>query len=530
MGATTENILKLQQPGALLHFACILPQTIKDAIELVVKLRERYLWVDRLCILQDDKNEKHSQITQMHEIYSAAYATIVQQSGSDANSSLPGVLPFTRSALAISSGNIDPKMVAIPHFNLQHLLQTSIHSSRGWTMQEVLLSHRCLHFFDKHSTFLCAEKSFHDFDNKPVETPDLIDEEEYKGNRSVTASASIPWQMNPLKPYRKNPKDSTKIQEEWLHYFEIYARIIFSYSGRQLTYQSDILAAFSGLSSAISQLSSTEFLLGTPAISFDLALPWVHLSPLDRRLDSYYENKSLRLPSWTWAAWTGNVTYNLCATTGQPSLFKQFNSYVKQFSIEGFSDDVQRRGWPPNSYAHDASGLFDIYERADRLSGDPLTNIRRPIGCLHFWSEEVPLGEIFWRFEAVNVDVEETAGNAVFPFLYTKGFSKRCGIIALPSSLQGTVCGSESAMSLVLLSECRNLFQLWPAYGKRGGLHKLRMDAIAECYYDDRELQFALNVLLVKQSGHFVERIAFGQVYLGAWIECHRRRRYFRII
>jgi len=166
--ATTENILKLQQPGALLHFACILPQTIKDAIDLVVKLRERYLWVDRLCILQDDKNERHSQINQMDEIYSAAYATIVQQSGADSNSSLPGVLPFTRSTLALSSRNIDPKMIAIPRFDLQHLLQTSIHSSRGWTMQEVLLSHRCLHVFDKHLTFLCAEKSFHDFDDKPV--------------------------------------------------------------------------------------------------------------------------------------------------------------------------------------------------------------------------------------------------------------------------------------------------------------------------------------------------------------------------
>ena len=155
----------------------------------------------------------------------------------------------------------------------------------------------------------------------------------------------------------------------------------------------------------------------------------------------------------------------LCATTGQPSLFKQFNSLVKQFSIEGFSDDVQRRGWPPNSYAHDASGLFDIYERADRLFGDPLTNIRRPIGCLHFWSEEVRLGEIVWRFEAVDVNVETTE-NPVFPFLYTKGLSKRCGIIALPSSLQDTIRGSESAMSFVLLSECRNFFQMWPAYGK----------------------------------------------------------------
>lgn len=47
--AKRENIAELQKPGALAKYECILPRTIKDAMKLVAKLRERYLWVDALC-------------------------------------------------------------------------------------------------------------------------------------------------------------------------------------------------------------------------------------------------------------------------------------------------------------------------------------------------------------------------------------------------------------------------------------------------------------------------------------------------
>lgn len=57
----------------------------------------RYLWVDALCIVQDDEGgEKLPHIKQMNRIYETAELVIVAMSSQDANSGLPGVRPWTR--------------------------------------------------------------------------------------------------------------------------------------------------------------------------------------------------------------------------------------------------------------------------------------------------------------------------------------------------------------------------------------------------------------------------------------------------
>jgi hypothetical protein len=57
---TFDNLGKLQQDGALRkkRFAKDVPVTIKNAMGLVKLLGLRYLWVDRLCIVQDDLASK----------------------------------------------------------------------------------------------------------------------------------------------------------------------------------------------------------------------------------------------------------------------------------------------------------------------------------------------------------------------------------------------------------------------------------------------------------------------------------------
>jgi len=78
--ALQSNIVALQQEGALITIGTTtapLPQTILDAIGIPNLLGERYLWVDRLCIVQDDAATKHSQIHHMSSIYANAHFTLV---------------------------------------------------------------------------------------------------------------------------------------------------------------------------------------------------------------------------------------------------------------------------------------------------------------------------------------------------------------------------------------------------------------------------------------------------------------------
>lgn len=74
-----------------------LPQTIEDALDLASMLNLDYLWVDALCIFQDDAIDQAYQIGKMATIYSSAFLTIVAASGGHSNAGLPGLRTVTRS-------------------------------------------------------------------------------------------------------------------------------------------------------------------------------------------------------------------------------------------------------------------------------------------------------------------------------------------------------------------------------------------------------------------------------------------------
>jgi len=53
-----------------------LPRTIVDAVHITRRLGFRYLWVDSLCIIQDDNLNWQKESSTMSEVYSNAYCTI----------------------------------------------------------------------------------------------------------------------------------------------------------------------------------------------------------------------------------------------------------------------------------------------------------------------------------------------------------------------------------------------------------------------------------------------------------------------
>jgi hypothetical protein len=53
-----------------------LPQTLKDALLVCIKLGLNYLWVDCLCIVQDDAHDLKRELANMPKIYQRAWVTI----------------------------------------------------------------------------------------------------------------------------------------------------------------------------------------------------------------------------------------------------------------------------------------------------------------------------------------------------------------------------------------------------------------------------------------------------------------------
>jgi hypothetical protein len=83
--------------------------------------------------------------------------------------------------------------------------------------------------------------------------------------------------------------------------FAAYAKAIESYISRHSTFKSDVLRALDGLLHVFQLSFKSEFTAGLPNCILDVALMWRPTQRLKRR-DGF--------PSWSWAGWEGQVTYN----------------------------------------------------------------------------------------------------------------------------------------------------------------------------------------------------------------------------
>jgi ubiquinone/menaquinone biosynthesis C-methylase UbiE len=72
-----DTIERLFCSGGLDDSFTDIPATIKDAMRFCGLIGKQYLWIDALCILQDDKTSRLQQITVMDSIYHSALLTIV---------------------------------------------------------------------------------------------------------------------------------------------------------------------------------------------------------------------------------------------------------------------------------------------------------------------------------------------------------------------------------------------------------------------------------------------------------------------
>jgi hypothetical protein len=250
-----------------------LPKTFSDAIELTHKLGHKYLWIDALCITQDDSRELGEQIAAMENIYSGSDVTIFAAGGDDANwglnrtrdatmvypiqVKLRAELPWPSTTVSKTIWISDP--VQFENFRFSPLYQ------RGWVLQEQLLSRRGLVFNHKYVTWRCLRDNVSElfpFDCKDslVVNDHTHIEPFLRDCDGLAKSRKWFWAKStddfhkadfPLEPYYRSIE------------LKPYYRTIERYVQRTLTFKSDVLPAIAGLVAMTEQRTGSKFYYGT---------------------------------------------------------------------------------------------------------------------------------------------------------------------------------------------------------------------------------------------------------------------------
>ena len=266
-----------------------LPQTIEDAMACVRSLGKRYLWVDSVCIDQLDGKEKRDQIGKMSSIYRGAYMTLIALSCYSAKTGLPRFasrMPLCSQLRCRIGGK---RLVGLMPTLTQHG-HLSFWGSRAWTLQEALLSPRCLYLSDYQLYFECnVMQCCESLDQTKSWAHNLACD----SNQSQQGSVS--WMIAQHgHGYLKNEIERSSSSERlayWRSMVELYSR-------RKMSNAEDALNAFSGVLQCLETKYEDGFFWGLPVADFQWGLLWRFQSRPTRREG---------FPTWSWAGWKAQI-------------------------------------------------------------------------------------------------------------------------------------------------------------------------------------------------------------------------------
>lgn len=295
---STSTLTTITTPGGLSTYTDGIPVTVRHAMRLVRELGERYLWVDSLCLISDDKQHMSEQLQLMGSIYAGAKLTIIATDGD----AWDGILGIQGVSEPRGLRNVFPwlngsKIIVRDNPSLSgHASSGSEYFQRGWTYQEYFLSQRRLIFANRQLHWSCLCATWHEDDVEARQDIVVDDDKAAKYTRIPDILAGQPS-------------------------FGELGLLMGEYVVRNFTHPEDALPGVTGLLTFLRHTFNGGFQCGLPETWFDVALMWnCYFS--NREPSGYVPTAYLKqrkpmgprqsylpgaiLPSWSYISWEMN--------------------------------------------------------------------------------------------------------------------------------------------------------------------------------------------------------------------------------
>lgn len=383
----------------------LLPRTFQDAIYVCQRLSIRYLWIDSLCIFQDDVEDWEEESAKMGSYYENAFIVIAATSCPNADT------PFLKavdemwmskeldiSGPGITRGESRLYVRELEHQKIDMFAALGPLSTRGWAWQENILARRVVHYTRSEILWECR----------------------------CGIISQIP---------RKNGRGfSQMLKEQDLDLNTGWHHLVVAYSRRELTFRKDKLPSISGVASKILNQTNSPYVAGhwVAWLPGDLVwgtTGWAGNCALVSQMDAPPLYIDTGVPSWSWASVDRHISWECvdyasiarveavhCTVPGRNPLGIVTDGYIVltgpviRFKIQSTSSTWKKYVWPkyilmqegfqttidvnPDTllcpcYAPTSSGLQPSVERAKDYLVPVLDELDHEVFCIVL-CKEVP--------------------------------------------------------------------------------------------------------------------------------------------
>jgi hypothetical protein len=262
------------------------PKSLQHSLIVARGLGLQYIWIDAICIIQDDTDEWAEEASNMARIYSTAHVVL---SATSANDAAEGFLKERSKPFLIKSERRDG---SIQNY---YARQNSSHCcdlvsgrndyplfKRGWCMQERLLARRLIHFLPDEVRYECQECR---------ECECGVARKEYGFEPTRQGSHNF--------PELRNAKSMEGLNFAWL-----WMSVIWDYSRMHLSEPTNILPALSGMAACMKHLNPGKYIAGMWEHNIAIQLGWRHAQEHDLELTQPSPEPTLHGPTFSWSSYT----------------------------------------------------------------------------------------------------------------------------------------------------------------------------------------------------------------------------------
>jgi hypothetical protein len=306
-----------------------LPRTFQDAISFAWALQDRYnvkyIWIDSLCIIQDDREDWLLESTKMGEVYGHSFCNISATAAGDGSYGLSS----ERLNNQLTTETVDLRTDGIPSqkkttkFQRCNILPLSFWDQnieggavnlRSWVLQERLMSPRVIHFCKDQLVWECGERDAIGQRSGLRPIFQLRNRELIAGGRFKGLDPMVDGKMlreARLLRGRRAMRQHNRMHDPDVHLvpriygYELWKRTVEVYSKTQLTNPYDKLIALSGIAKVMASKLDDNYVAGIWFRYLASELLWHTNSQRSESGEYFFPSRRpryYRCPSFSWAS------------------------------------------------------------------------------------------------------------------------------------------------------------------------------------------------------------------------------------